>query len=150
MINDPTQDLPNETDRTTQPSITAVFELVRELKQSVDAINARLDETNVRLDAMNARLDETNARLDATNARLDETNARLDATNARLDEMDARHARDFAALDARLVALSEEVKSGFIRLEDKIDHITAHSEADYHDLRKRMRKLESKLHDSVA
>ena len=112
---DPTHDLPDEADRTTQPSITAVFELVRELKQSVDAINVRLD-----------------------------------ATNARLDEMDARHARDFAALDARLVELSEEVKSGFIRLEDKIDHITAHSEADYHDLRKRMRKLESKLRHSVA
>ena len=108
MTNDPTQDLPNERDRTTQPNITALFELVREVKQSVDAINARLD------------------------------------------EMDARHTRDFAALDARLVELSEEVKSGFIRLEDKIDHITAHSEADYHDLRKRMRKLESKLRDSVA
>jgi phage shock protein A len=119
---DSTQDLPDETDRTTQPSITAQFELVREVKQSVDAMNVRLDATN----------------------------ARLDATNARLDEMDTRHARDFAALDARLVELSEEVKSGFIRLEDKIDHITTHSEADYHDLRKPMRKLESKLRDSVA
>jgi methyl-accepting chemotaxis protein len=109
MTNDPTQDLPNERDRTTQPSITALFELVREVKQSVDAINARLDAIN--------------ARLDATNARLDATNARLDATNARLDEMEAGHARDFAALDARLVELSEDVRSGFMRLEDKIDQI---------------------------
>jgi septal ring factor EnvC (AmiA/AmiB activator) len=62
---DPTQDLPGERDKTTQPTIAAVFELVREVKQSVDAINARLD-------AINARLDATNARLDATNARLDE------------------------------------------------------------------------------
>jgi predicted nuclease with TOPRIM domain len=109
---DPTQDLPDETDRTAQPTITAVFELVRELKQSVDAINARLDATNARLDASNARLDATNARLDATNARLDE--------------------------------LSEEMKAGFIRLEDKIDRITVHSDAEYHDLRRRMRDLESK------
>jgi len=123
---DPTHDLPDEADRTTQPSITAVFELVRELKQSVDAIN-------VRLDGMESR-----------------HSGDLAALNARLDGIESRHARDFAALDARLVELSEEVKSGFIRLEDKIDHITAHSEADYHDLRKRMRKLESKLHDSVA
>jgi tetrahydromethanopterin S-methyltransferase subunit G len=109
---DPTRDLPDETDRSTQPTITAVFELVRELKQSVDAINVRLDATN--------------ARLDATNVRLDATNARLDATNARLDE------------------LFEMVKSGFMTLEDKIDRSTLHSEADYHDLRKRMRDLESK------
>ena len=108
---DPTKDLSGETKRTTQPTITAVFELVRELKQGVDAINARLDATN----------------------------ARLDATNTRLDDV-----------ESRLVALLEEMKSGFMRLEDKIDHITAHSEADYHDLRKRMRDLESKLRDSVA
>jgi tetrahydromethanopterin S-methyltransferase subunit G len=105
MSNDPTQDLPDEADRTTQPTITAVFELVRELKQGVDAINARLDAIN----------------------------ARLDATNARLDEMEGRHARDFA-----------EMKAGFIRLEDKIDRITVHSDAEYHDLRRRMRDLESK------
>jgi len=116
MTNDPTQDLPNERDRTTQPSITALFELVREVKQSVDAINVRLDATN----------------------------ARLDETNARLDEMDARHARDFAALNAGLIELSEEVRSGFMRLEDKIEQITMHADADYHDLRRRMRNLESK------
>ncbi|MEK6299086.1 MAG: hypothetical protein AABO41_00060 [Acidobacteriota bacterium] len=106
---DPTKDLPDETGRTTQPTITAVFELLRELKQSVDA-----------------------------------TNARLDTTNARLDEMDSRHARDLASLNARLDALTEEVRSGFIKLEDKIDQISLHSEAEYHDLRTRMRNLESK------
>ena len=90
---DPTQDLPDETDRTTQPSITALFELVREVKQSVDAIN-------VRLDGMESRHASDFA-----------------ALNARLDETDARHARDFAALDVRLVELSEEVRSGFMRLE---------------------------------
>lgn len=102
---DPTRDLPDETGRTTQPTITAVFELVRELKQSVDA------------------------------------------TNARLDEMDARHARDYASLNARLDTLTEEVRSGFIKLEDKlenrIDQISLHSQVEYHDLRQRMRKLES-------
>jgi len=127
MTNDPTQDLPNERDRTTQPSITALFELVREVKQSVDAINARLDETNARLDGIESRHASDFA-----------------ALNARLDEMDSRHDRDFAALDARLVELSEEVRSGFMRLEDKIEQITMHADADYHDLRRRMRNLESK------
>jgi len=117
---DPTHDLPDEADRTTQPSITAVFELVRELKQSVDAINARLDAINVRLDGIESR-----------------HSGDLAALNARLDEMDARHARDFAAL-------TEEVRSGFMRLEDKIEQITMHADADYHDLRRRMRNLESK------
>jgi predicted nuclease with TOPRIM domain len=134
---DPTKDLSDEIKRTTQPTITAVFDLVREVKQSVDAINARLDETN-------ARLDETNARLDATNARLDATNARLDATNARLDEMDSRHARDFASLHARIDALSEEMKNGFTLLADKIHRNRLHAEADYQDLSRRIRDLETK------
>ena len=119
---DPTKDLSDEIERT-QPTITAVFELVRELKQSVDAINARLDETNARLDA---------------------TNARLDATNARLDEMDSRHARDFASLHARIDALSEEMKNGFTLLADKIHRNRLHAEADYQDLSRRIRDLETK------
>jgi hypothetical protein len=31
-----------------------------------------------------------------------------------------------------------------MRLEDKINQITMHADADYHDLRKRVRDLESK------
>ena len=100
---DPTKDLSDEPKRTNQPTITAVFELVREVKQG------------------------------------------LDATNARLDEMDSRQTREFAALDARLVELSEEVKTRFTRLEDKIDRGSSHGEAEYHDLRRRMRELESKI-----
>lgn len=114
---DRTKDLSDEAKRTTQPTITAVFELVREVKRSVDA----------------------------TNDRLDATNARLDGTNARLDDLESGHSRDFASLDARLVELSEVVKSGFQRLEDKIDRGSLHSDAEYHDLRRRMRDLESKV-----
>jgi hypothetical protein len=37
------------------------------------------------------------------------------------------------------------VKSGFQRLEDKIDRSSSHGDTDYHDLRRRMRDLESKV-----
>jgi vacuolar-type H+-ATPase subunit I/STV1 len=107
---DPTRDLPDETKRTTQPTITAVFELVREVKQSVDAINARLD-----------------------------------AADVRFDEMESRHARDFASLNARLDALSEEMRSGFTRLGDLIERIRQHGEADYLNFLARIRDLESKV-----
>ena len=59
--------------------------------------------------------------------------ARFQAIEKRLD-----------GIDARLDELSDEMKSGFMKLEDKIDRSTLHAEADYHDLLKRIRQLESK------
>jgi len=59
---DPTRKLPEEAAKITQPTITALFELLREIKQSVDATNAKLDSTNTKLDSTNARLEVTDAR----------------------------------------------------------------------------------------
>jgi DNA repair ATPase RecN len=53
----------NEVVNTTQPTITAVFRLLNEVKVQVENLNARLDATNARLDATNARLDEVESRL---------------------------------------------------------------------------------------
>jgi methyl-accepting chemotaxis protein len=145
---DLTRKLPDDDGKTTQPMIADVFRLVEEVKQSMesrfDATDARLDQTNARLDQTNARLDQTNARLDQTNARLDQTNPRLDQTNARLDEVESRLARDIAGVNTRIAELSDEMKNGFIQLSDKIVRSRLHAEADYQDILRRMRELESK------
>jgi hypothetical protein len=58
---DLTQPITNgDDDNATQPTITAVFRLLREVKQDVENIGARLDATNARLDA---RLNEIELRL---------------------------------------------------------------------------------------
>jgi tetrahydromethanopterin S-methyltransferase subunit G len=124
---DLTRKLPDDDGKTTQPMIADVFRLVEQVKQS-----------------MESRFDATDARLDQTNARLDQTNARLDQTNARLDEVESRLARDIAGVNARIAELSDEMKNGFIQLSDKIVRSRLHAEADYQDILRRMRELESK------
>lgn len=47
-------------------------------------------------------------------------------------------------MDARFDAMSDEMKSGFMRLEDKVDRERLHSEADYHELLKRIRQIETR------
>jgi chromosome segregation ATPase len=124
---DLTRKLPDDDGKTTQPMIADVFRLVEQVKQS-----------------MESRFDATDARLDQTNSRLDQTNSRLDQINSRLDELDSRLARDIAGINARITELSDEMKTGFIQLSDKIVRGRLHAEADYQDLLRRMRELESK------
>ena len=117
---DLTRKLPDDDGKTTQPMIADVFRLVEQVKQSMES------------------------RFDATDARLDQTNARLDQANARLDEVESRLARDIAGVNARIAELSDEMKNGFIQLSDKIVRSRLHAEADYQDILRRMRELESK------
>ena len=117
---DLTHKLPDDDGRTTQPMIADVLRLLEEVKQSMES------------------------RFDATDARLDQTNARLDETNVRIDALESRLARDIASVNARITELSDEMKRGFIQLSDKIVRSRLHSEADYEDLLRRMRELESK------
>jgi chromosome segregation ATPase len=116
---DPTRNLPDESDRTTQPSITALFELVRAVKQAVDRLDHRLDETN---------------------ARIDETNARITETNLRIEELDSRMTREIADLRKSIV-------EGFRDLSRKINiqnRNILQSEADQEALLERIEELESK------
>ena len=130
-------------DNTTQPTITAVFRLLREVKEGQERLNSRLDQVETRIDQVEKRL---NSRIDEVekgiNARLDEVEKGF---NARLDQVE----KGFnARLDDRFAELSEQMNSGLLRLSDKlcdrIDRIRLHAEADYEDLLRRLRKLESK------
>ena len=105
MSNDdliPTLPDSNEDEKTTQPTITGVFRLLRELEKGQKGLNTRLDEVESRL------------------------------------------GREIAGVNTRLVEMSDEMKSGFLQLADKIDRSRLHAEADYHDLLRRIRELESR------
>lgn len=74
-------------------------------------------------------------------------NARFETVENRIDQLETRLDRDFAGIDARFVEMSNDMKNGFIQLADKLadqmDHLRLHTEADYQDLLRRMRRLES-------
>jgi septal ring factor EnvC (AmiA/AmiB activator) len=110
----------------TQPTITAVFRLLNEVKVQGENVNARLDAIDSRLDAIDSRLDAIDSRLDAFNARLDEVESRL--------------ARDIEGVNTRVI-------EGFRELSNKIDALNRsrlQTEADYLGLRQRVTDLESK------
>gem|GEM_PF-5656624 len=75
---------PGDDDKSTQTNITAVFRLLRDIKNDVENVGSRLDATNARLDGIDGRLDGIDARLDGIDARLDATNARIDNVELQL------------------------------------------------------------------
>jgi hypothetical protein len=117
-------------DKTTHATITAVFRLLQDVDKR-----------------FSGRFDAVENRLDAVETRLGVVESRLGVVESRLDQLETRLARDFAGVEARFVEMSNEMKSGFIQLADKVadqmDHLRLHTEADYQDLLRRMRRLES-------
>jgi hypothetical protein len=115
-------------DKVTQPTITAVFRLLREVDEGQKGLKTRLDNVE---SGFNTRLDNVESKL-----------------NGRFDGLELRITRDFASVDTRFAELSDEMKKGFQRLSDKlcdkIDRSRLHAEADYEDLLRRIRDLESK------
>lgn len=113
----------NQDDKATQPTITAVFRLL----QDIDGRH--------------------NGRFEALETRFQSLENRFESLENRLDQLETRLARDFATLDARFAELSNEMKSGFTRLSDKVadqmDQTRVHHDADYQELLRRMRRLES-------
>jgi hypothetical protein len=118
----------DEQDNTTKPTITAVFRLLREVQDGQTSLNSRFD----------ALESSVNSRFDALES----------SVNSRFEALESRLARDFAGVDTRLAEMSDEMKSGFLRLSDRlcdrIDRSRLHAEADIEDITRRLRKLESK------
>jgi hypothetical protein len=125
-------------DKGTQPTITAVFRLLRKVDEGQEGIDARLASVESRLASVESRLASVESRLDNVDKGL----------NARLDALELRFTRDFASVDTRFVEMADEMKRGFQRLSDKlcdkIDRGRLHAEADYEDLLRRIRDLESR------
>src|SRR5882724_3180877 len=129
----------DEEDNTTKPTITAVFRLVREVRDGQTSLNARFD-------ALESSVREVQDGLTSLNSRFD---ALESSVNSRFEALESRLARDFAGVDTRLAEMSDEMKSGFLRLSDRlcdrIDRSRLHAEADIEDITRRLRKLESKV-----
>ena len=128
--NDLTRNLnSDEEDNTTKPTITAVFRLLRDVQEGQSSLNSRFDglESSV------------NSRFGALES----------SVNSGFEALESRLARDFAGVDTRLAEMSDEMKSGFLRLSDRlcdrIDRSRLHAEADIEDITRRLRKLESKV-----
>jgi uncharacterized phage infection (PIP) family protein YhgE len=138
---DVTQDLTN-TDKeanTTQPTITAVFRLLRDVQEGQTSLSSRFDalesSVNARFDALELSINTRFETLETS------VNSRFDALESRLD-------RDFASVDTRFAEMSDEMKTGLLQLSDKlrdaIDRTRVHAEADIENIARRLRKLESK------
>jgi predicted nuclease with TOPRIM domain len=114
----------DETDNTTQPTITTVFRLLSEVRDRQARLESQYESLNSRFESFESKV-----------------NSRFDALESRLD-------REFARIDTRFAEMSEEMKKGLLQLSDKlcdrIDRVRLHAEADYEDLLRRPRKLESK------
>ena len=136
---EPTHNLNSDQEvNATQPTITAVFRLLRDLDTR---LNGRLDKIENRLDALESRVSVGFESIEIRFAAMD---GRFAAMDGRFADMDGR----FVAMDGRFAALSDEMKAGLLQLSDKvcdrIDRSRLHAESDYEDLLRRLRKLESK------
>jgi hypothetical protein len=116
---DVTHNLANsdEEDSATQPTITAVFRLLREVQDGQTSLKSRFD-------ALESSL---NSRFDALESRLARDFAAVDT---RFAEMSDEMKGGFLRLSDKLC--------------DRIDRSRLHAESDYEDLLRRLRKLESK------
>ena len=114
----------DQADKTTQPTMTAIFRLLTEVRDGQSRLEARLERLEARQEAFESSV-----------------NSRFEALESRLD-------REFARIDARFAEMSEEFKKELLQLSDKlcdrIDLIRLHTDAGYEDLARRLRKLESK------
>ena len=156
----------NEDDRSTQPTITAVFRLLQDMDQRVNhrlgGVETRLETVETRLEAVETRLETVETRLGTVETRLETMETRLKTMETRLETMETRFetmetrfdqlesglARNFASIDERFIELATAMKNGFIQfsdtLADQMDQTRLHRSADYDDLLRRMRRLESK------
>src|SRR5205809_6640629 len=128
--NDLTRNLnSDEEDNTTKPTITAVFRLLRDVQEGQSSLNSRFDglesSVNSRFDALESSV---NSRFGALES----------SVNSGFEALESRLARDFAGVDTRLAEMSDEMKSGFLRLSDRlcdrIDRSRLHAEADIEDI----------------
>ena len=121
----------NEDDRSTSPTITAVFRLLQDVDKRVSG-----------------RFEGLENRIGGVETRLEAVETRLGVVETRLDRLDIWLAREFASIDGRFIELANEMKNGFIQFSDKLadqmDQTRLHRAADYDDLLRRMRRLESK------
>ena len=107
-------------DLDTQPTITTVFRLLQDM--------------NGRMRAMEGKLQDMDGKLQDMDGKLQNVDGNLQQIDAKLQNM-----------DARLNSLDETMQTGFDRLNDRIDQLQSHGEADYEKLLRRIRGIERRV-----
>lgn len=121
---DLTQDLQHkDEDKATQPTLNAVFALVREVKDGVDRVDAKVTQLSAKVTQLSAEVTQLRAEVTELRGEVAQLGARLDAVESRL-------ARDIAGLGYKIDVLNKS------RLQ---------TEADYSSLSDRVKELESKI-----
>lgn len=122
-------------EKTTQPTITAVFRLLQKVSEEQSSLQSRLElfeqSVNLRFESLEKRFESHEKSVDS-----------------RFNAIDERLAMEFARIDARFVEMSDEFAKALLQLSDKlcdrIDLIRLQADAGYEDLLRRLRRLESK------
>ncbi|HXI92932.1 MAG TPA: hypothetical protein VNO24_23250 [Blastocatellia bacterium] len=104
-------------DITTRPMLEALLEGQRQLGSQMAEIRAALSTISENQNKLAAQQDQFGARQDEFGARQDEFAAKLDEFNAKQDEFAAKQDQ----LDARVAALTREVRNGFDDYNRKIN-----------------------------
>ena len=113
---DLTQKLQDGEEKTTQPTITAVFRLLQAVKLDLENVSVRLGETN----------------------------SRLDATDVRLGKMELQLSRDLTGVGARLSDKMENGFAELGDKIDALNRGRLHTDAEQSNLLRRIHELESK------
>jgi hypothetical protein len=142
---DPTDKQTNndETENTTQPTITAVFRLLSEVRDRQARLEFRFEsfesKVNSRFESFESNVSSRFESFESNvNSRFESFESNV---NSRFEALESR-------IDTRFAEMSEEMKRELLQLSDKlcdrIDLIRLHTDAGYEDLARRLRKLESK------
>jgi len=86
-------------------------------------------------------LQDMDGRMRAMEAKLEQMDAKLQQMDGKLQQMDGK----LQDMDVRLNSLEETMQTGFDRLNDRIDQLQSHGEADYEKLLRRIRGIERRV-----
>ncbi len=135
----------DQEDKTTQPTITAVFRLLRDVQDGQTSLSSRFDALASSIREVQDGQTSHSSRFDALESKV---NTLETSVNTLFDALESRLDRDFASVDTRFAEMSDEMKAGLLQLSDKlcdaIDRTRVHAEADIENIARRLRKLESK------
>jgi chromosome segregation ATPase len=143
MSDDPTNHLSDQ-DRTTQPTLESLMDLVRGVKRGVDEVNSRIGGLDSHMESFDSHMESFDSRMGSFDSRMASLDSRMASLESRVEGM----TRDIAAVDARVIELSAIVHKRMAELGYKIDALNRgrlQTEADHVALLQRVTDLESKV-----
>jgi hypothetical protein len=104
------------------------------VERKVDSLDFKVSSVEVKVDALDMRVGSVEAKVDALEVKVDSVDGKVDSLAATMDRrfdevavalVEQRRYTDFAyeGLDERMSALETEVRSGFARMDRKLDQL---------------------------